>query len=109
MNHSTEYFVPNHDPILGIRDTNIAPSITLDNWQRKAIVIPHENDDIYVYVVTGEIAKLNRKVYCATGFSLKTNKPLWSHPFLSPEEAVSWISRHFQQQGATEDQLATVS
>lgn len=100
MNHSTDYFVPSHDPILGIREENIAAAINEENWRRKAIVTNFDGDKVYVYIAQGEIRKLNRKVYCVTGYSLKQQATCWRHQFLTPTEAISWISRHFQSQAA---------
>ncbi len=98
MSYSTEYFVPNHDPILGIHHKNIAPGIDGDNWQRKAIVADSPEGPMYVYIVPGQIRKLCRKVYCATGYSLDNKQVSWRHPFLTPEEAISWIDRHFNKE-----------
>ena len=100
MNHSTEYFVPNHDPILGIRDKNIDSSIDHGNWQSKAIVADSPDGPLYIYIAQGEILKLRRKVYCATGYSLDSKRISWRHPFLTPDEAISWIRRHFNTQPA---------
>lgn len=95
MNHSTEYLVPNHDPILGVHDTNIASSISHDNWHNKAIVAGSPDDPLYVYIAPGEILRLRRKVYCATGYALNSQRIVWRHPFLTPDEAIAWINRHF--------------
>ena len=100
MKHSTEYFVPCHDPILGIDKKNIAPTLTIENWRRKAIVANFEGNDIYIYVVQGGIRKLNRKIFCVTGYSLSQQTVCWRHQFLTPEEAVSWVNRHFTQKTA---------
>ena len=100
MNHSTEYFVPCHDPILGIREENIAPAITDANWRRKAIIADFDGGKVYVYIAQGEIRKLNRKIYCATGYSLQQKDICWRHQFLTPEEAISWIGRHFHNRAA---------
>ena len=97
MNHSTEYFVPSHDPILGIHEKNIASTLTMDNWRRKAIVANFDGSDVYIYIAQGEIRKLNRKIFCVTGYSLKQETVCWRHQFLTPEEAVSWVNRHFIQ------------
>ncbi|MCV6605151.1 MAG: hypothetical protein OIF34_07585, partial [Porticoccaceae bacterium] len=58
--YSTEYFVPPHDPILGIYDRHIAPAITLENWHHKAIISGQKNNPTYIYIARGEITRLNR-------------------------------------------------
>ncbi|MDM3871724.1 hypothetical protein QSV34_10220 [Porticoccus sp. W117] len=92
--HSTEYFVPPQDPILGIQDSHIAPNITLKNWHNKATVVQGENGPLYIYVCPGEVTRLNRKVFSVAAYSLDKKAIAWRQQFSTPEAAVNWVSQY---------------
>ncbi|MGS2724685.1 hypothetical protein ACVBEJ_13165 [Porticoccus sp. GXU_MW_L64] len=94
--YSTEYLVLPQDPILGIREQHISPAIDIHNWRHKGFVVQQEDEKLYVYIAQGEVTKLNRKVFCPTGYSPGRKRILWRHQFATPEEAVSWVNGQTQ-------------
>jgi len=97
MNIKFDYFVPRQDPILGIKPANMVETLTLDNWQSKAITRKQGNANHYVYLSLATRCRDRKRFYCVNTYDLDNQVTLSQVLFPSPEEALASIFREIPQ------------
>ncbi|MEH6578664.1 MAG: hypothetical protein V7731_16500 [Amphritea sp.] len=96
MNNIVDYFVPVHDPILGIKAANVAQSLDIHNWQSKAVTVERARSRHYVYLSQATSARERKRYYCVNTYDIDKRATLSQTLFPSICEALA-----FANQGAT--------
>jgi len=91
MSHFIDYFVPPHDPILGIKPGNLADHLHLDNWQSKAITLKKGKASLYVYLCKAVSPKRHKHYFSVNVYDVNTRATLSRRLFTTPEEALGYV------------------
>ena len=94
MAKGISYDAPGHDPIYGIRRSNIATRLTNRNWNRKATCRIDKGGCLYILVVIGERwgEEQKRKVHHVAVDRLSGEGPSWSKDFETLDEALAYAN-----------------
>lgn len=92
MHNLVDYFVPVQDPIFGINSANLAPSLSVDNWQSKAVSFEQKRSTHYVYLCQATSASERKNYYCVNTYDVERKVTLSQRLFLSIGEALSFAN-----------------
>lgn len=92
MKKFIDYFIHSHDPILGIKSSNLTRRLTPDNWQKKAIILWEEGASVYLYLTLASCARERRRYYCATAYDLAEKKILSRQLFSELTAALAHVA-----------------
>ncbi len=92
MNHFIDYFVPPHDPILGIHPSNLADYLHLGNWQSKAISLEKGKASLYVYLCKAVSPRKHKHYFSVNVYDVGTKATLSRKLFSTPEAALGYVS-----------------
>lgn len=102
MNEIVDYFVPAHDPILGIKPVNVVTSLDTDNWKSRAVTFQIAWSQLYVYLSRATNTRLRKRYYCVNVYDIGKRDIRSKRLFLTLSEALD-----FANAGATELQSLT--
>lgn len=91
VSHVIDYFVSPQDPILGIEAGNLAAELDESNWQRKAVIIPLNQGEVYVHVGRAVTCATRKRHFCVNVYDLHQRNTVLQEPFLSLEAALAFI------------------
>jgi hypothetical protein len=92
MNEIVDYFVPAHDPILGIKPVNVVTALDTENWQTRAITFQIAWSQLYVYLSRATNARLRKRYYCVNVYDIGKHEIRSKRLFLTLEEALGFAN-----------------
>ncbi|WP_432474517.1 hypothetical protein [Amphritea sp. HPY] len=102
MNEIVDYFVPSHDPILGIKPVNVVTVLNTENWQSRAVTFQLAWSQLYVYLSRATNTRLRKRYYCVNVYDTGKCETHSKRLFLTLAEALD-----FANAGASELQSLT--
>ena len=85
---------PPHDPVYGIKQSNITDRLKRTNWRTKAICRVREDRCLYVYVVKGRFSENGKKCeryYVQIHFGSEEDRP-FERDFRTLKEALAYAN-----------------
>jgi hypothetical protein len=92
MHNLIDYFVPVQDPIFGINSSNITKSLSVDNWQSKAVSFELPKSTHYVYLCQATSASERKNYYCVNTYDIDRKVTLSQRLFSSISEALCFAN-----------------
>lgn len=92
MNNIVDYFVPQQDPILGIRSSNVVERLNMDNWHSKAITQKTAGSVHYIYLSYAKKISGRKRYYCVHTYDVDKCKALSKTLFQSVAQALAFVN-----------------
>lgn len=93
MNSIIDYFVPAHDPLLGIKTTNLVACLDAENWQSKALSKGPGHSRYYIYLCQATCARERKRYYCVNTYSIECAVTVSQRLFLTLSEALAFANQ----------------